>query len=157
MKSTTNDSTDGLVEAIEELISDFGPRAVIAATQRTALAENLEKMEGASRATLRLIQKLVLRIVYSAHPALEAECLAVASGIILREGETMTSVARRFGVGKAAISKRAITLTDTLGLPPSTFMRALKDREAYRLSNRPRSPSGAATQRLKRKNRAKKR
>lgn len=72
--------------------------------------------------------------------ALSLECFALVSGLSYA-GDSMTAIARKYGVTRAAVSKRCVELTERLGLPPSRAMRSLTARRAYsdaqlRLHNR---------------------
>lgn len=62
---------------------------------------------------------------------LTAECLALVSGLQY-SGASMTEIAKRHGVTRAAVSKRCIELTDLLDLRPSRAMRSLTARRRYR-------------------------
>ena len=46
----------------------------------------------------------------------------------------MTSIAKRHGVTRAAVSKRCVDITTRLNLPPSRAMRSELARKIYRLS-----------------------
>ena len=62
---------------------------------------------------------------------LTAECVALVSGLSYT-GSSMTEIAARHGVTRAAVSKRCVELTELLDLPPSRAMRSLTARKAYR-------------------------
>lgn len=61
---------------------------------------------------------------------LTLECLALVTGLSY-EGNSMTEIGKRHGLTRAAVSKRCIEITDTLGLPPSRAMRKLTARREY--------------------------
>ena len=61
---------------------------------------------------------------------LSLECLALATGFSYLGG-TMTDIARRHCVTRAAVSKRCVELTERLHLLPSRAMRSLTARRAY--------------------------
>ena len=63
--------------------------------------------------------------------SLTVECLAVVSGLSY-VGDSLTDIARRHRVTRAAVSKRCVDLTERLSLPPSRAMRSLTARKAYR-------------------------
>ncbi len=48
------------------------------------------------------------------------------------EGHSMTTIAERIGVGRAAISKEATELCRRLGIPPSPYMKSAESQESYR-------------------------
>jgi hypothetical protein len=62
---------------------------------------------------------------------LTAECIALVSGLIY-SGDSMTDIAQRHGVTRAAVSKRCVELTELLNLRPSRAMRSLTARKSYR-------------------------
>ena len=62
---------------------------------------------------------------------LTAECIALVSGLAYT-GSSMTEIAKRHGVTRAAVSKRCVELTELLDLRPSRAMRSLTARKAYR-------------------------
>lgn len=62
---------------------------------------------------------------------LTAECIALVSGLAYT-GASMTEIARRHGVTRAAVSKRCVELTEMLDLKPSRAMRSLTARQSYR-------------------------
>jgi hypothetical protein len=61
---------------------------------------------------------------------LTLECLALVTGLSY-SGNSMTDIAKRHGVTRAAVSKRCVDTTDALGLPPSRAMRRLTARSSY--------------------------
>ena len=61
---------------------------------------------------------------------LTLECLALVTGLSY-SGSSMTEIAKRHGVTRAAVSKRCVDITNALGLPPSRAMRALTARSSY--------------------------
>ncbi|MFZ9938374.1 MAG: hypothetical protein ACO3JG_15150 [Luteolibacter sp.] len=62
---------------------------------------------------------------------LTAECIALVSGLSYT-GSSMTEIAKRHGITRAAVSKRCVELTELLDLPPSRAMRSLTARKRYR-------------------------
>jgi len=62
---------------------------------------------------------------------LTAECIALVSGLIY-SGDSMTDIAQRHGITRAAVSKRCVELTELLNLRPSRAMRSLTARKSYR-------------------------
>ena len=61
---------------------------------------------------------------------LSMDCFALISGIQYC-GESMADIARRHGVTRAAVSKRCVELSDSLGLAPVPGMRRLTTRARY--------------------------
>lgn len=90
-------------------------------------------------ATLRVIQVVIRQIVYSADPQLEAEVMALGAGVLLDDEQTQMRIAEKHGLGRAAVSKRVLSFCDAHGLPPSQFMKSVKARENYALTNQPRT------------------
>jgi hypothetical protein len=62
---------------------------------------------------------------------LSLECLALVSGLSFL-GDSMSAVARRHRVTRAAVSKRCVELTKHPNLLPSRAMRTLTARRTYR-------------------------
>jgi hypothetical protein len=122
--------------AIGELIGEFGIRCVLMAVLGSELGQELEKVGG--DATRRVAQVILREIAFSEDPRLEAEIMALGAGVILENDMTMTRLAQRHGLTKAAISARVVRFVDENRLPPSSYMRSEKDREKYALTNRPR-------------------
>lgn len=70
------------------------------------------------------------------HPAndnarLSLECLALVTGLSYC-GDSMTEIAARHGVTRAAVSKRCVELSRALNLKPSRAMRSISARQSYR-------------------------
>jgi len=62
---------------------------------------------------------------------LTVDCLAVALGLCAYNGESMTEIAKRHGITRAAVSKRCVDITERLNLPPSRAMRSELARQIY--------------------------
>ena len=62
---------------------------------------------------------------------LTAECIALVSGLNY-SGSSMTHIAGKHGITRAAVSKRCVELTELLGIRPSRAMRSLTARKRYR-------------------------
>ena len=77
-----------------------------------------------------VLRRLLGELLNQKNATLTIECLAVVSGIGFT-GDSMTEIARRNGVSRAAVSKRCVELTEKLGLPPSRAMRSLTARVSY--------------------------
>jgi hypothetical protein len=98
-----------------------------------------EALAGAQRASQKeveetlwdLLRRVVGELLSAPNRSLTVECLALVSGLSYT-GDSMTEIARRHRVGRAAVSKRCVELTERLGLPPSRAMRSLTARRAYR-------------------------
>jgi len=70
-------------------------------------------------------------VLNHANARLTAECIALVSGLIY-SGDSMTDIAKRHGITRAAVSKRCVELTELLNLRPSRAMRSLTARKSYR-------------------------
>ncbi len=70
-------------------------------------------------------------VLNHANARLTAECIALVSGLIY-SGDSMTDIAKRHGISRAAVSKRCVELTELLNLRPSRAMRSLTARKSYR-------------------------
>lgn len=134
---TGDEATVGAAQGIEELIAEFGIRSVLSAVLGSSLARDLERCGGGD-AALRVSQVILREIAFSKNPQLEAEIMALGCGVILQDEDNMTKIGRRWGLTRAAISKRVLDFVDANKLPPSTFMRKEADRQTYALTNRPR-------------------
>ena len=77
------------------------------------------------------VRRVLGEIICHGNSRLTAECIAIVSGLNFT-GASMTEVARKHGVSRAAVSKRCVELTELLGLRPSRAMRPLTTRKANR-------------------------
>ena len=77
------------------------------------------------------LRRLIAELLADHNPALAVECLALVSGVGFM-GESMTGIAKRHKVTRAAVSKRCIQLTEQLDLLPSRAMKSLTARQSYR-------------------------
>ena len=83
-----------------------------------------------------VLRHFVADLISEGNTRLTVECLAVALGLSAYNGESMTSIAKRHGVTRAAVSKRCVDMTQQLNLPPSRAMRSEKARKIYRTSRK---------------------
>jgi hypothetical protein len=134
--SPQSDKESEAVEAIEELILEFGLRGVVGACLKSSAGDSLEKLGG--NAALRIAHVVLREIIISADPQLEAEIMALGVGLVM-QGETMGTIGNRHGITKQAVSKRVVAFADENKLPPSVYMRSEKDRKTYAMTNQPRS------------------
>ena len=79
---------------------------------------------------LDILRRLIGELMRERNARLSLECLALATGFSYIGG-TMTEIARRHAVTRAAVSKRCVELTERLNLLPSRAMRSLTARRAY--------------------------
>jgi hypothetical protein len=97
-------------------------------------AEDTEDRDAADPERLHdLLRRLVGELIGQNNARLSLECLALVTGLAYC-GDSMSEIAKRHGVTRAAVSKRCVELTRTLNLKPSRAMRSLKARQSYRRS-----------------------
>jgi hypothetical protein len=77
-----------------------------------------------------VIRRLIGELLVQRNAKLALECLALVSGVSFL-GDSMTEIARRHRVTRAAVSKRCVELSEKLALPPARAMRTLTARKAY--------------------------
>lgn len=95
--------------------------------------DNQEEVIAAGMAEAnRILRHLVADLIDSENMRLTIECLAVSLGLSAYNGESMTSIAKRCGVTRAAVSKRCVDITKRLKVLPSRAMRSVKARKIYR-------------------------
>lgn len=79
---------------------------------------------------LDILRRLIGELMAEPNARLSLECLALATGFSYIGG-TMTAIAQRHLVTRAAVSKRCVELVERLNLQPSRAMRSLTARRAY--------------------------
>lgn len=126
---------DEATEAINELVADIGQKAVCAGIANSVVS-GMVGGTTASEDAQRAVVMVLARIIDSADPRKEADVMALACGLLLREGTTITDVARKYGVSKQDISKSCIEFCELVGLPPSHAMLSEASRERYAMSNK---------------------
>ena len=77
------------------------------------------------------LRRLIAELLADRDPGLALDCLALVSGVGFM-GDSMTAIAKRHKVTRAAVSKRCIHLTEQLDLLPSRSMKSLTARTSYR-------------------------
>ena len=78
-----------------------------------------------------ILRHFVADLLSEGNTRLTIECLAIALGLSAYDGETMTEIAQRHGITRAAVSKRCVDITQRLNLPPSRAMRSTRARRIY--------------------------
>lgn len=86
-----------------------------------------------SEAVLDVIRVILGELMSQSNSKLSMECLALVTGLSYT-GDSMTAIARRHNVTRAAVSKRCVDFTRALRLDPCRAMRSMKARESYRKS-----------------------
>ena len=82
----------------------------------------------------RILRHLVADIITEDNTRLTIDCLAIALGLRVYAGDSMTTIAKRHGITRAAVSKRCVDIIERLKLPPSRAMRSENARKIYRNS-----------------------
>ncbi len=100
-----------------------------------------DQSDAITRDAIEVLRHFVADLISEGNTRLTVECLAVALGLSAYNGESMTSIAKRHGVTRAAVSKRCVDITTQLNLPPSRAMRSEKARKTYRNSQLKRNRS----------------
>lgn len=77
------------------------------------------------------LRRMLGELLNQKNAKLTLECFAVVSGASFL-GDSMTDIARRHGITRAAVSKRCVDIATQLNLPPSRSMRAKTARDIYR-------------------------
>lgn len=121
--------------AINELVSDLGAKAVVSGVSNSQIAHLVGQTADSQNAQAIAVM-ILARIIDAGDPRKEADIMALACGLLLREGTTMTDLARKYGVTKADISKSAVEFCEKMNLPPSHVMLSEADREKYKMANR---------------------
>ena len=85
-----------------------------------------------SHDAIEVLRLFVADLIAEGNTRLTVECLAVALGLSAYNGESMTDIAKRHGITRAAVSKRCVDITVRLNLPPSRAMRSEMARKIYR-------------------------
>ena len=83
-----------------------------------------------AESTHSAIRRVVAEILCHQNARLTTECIALVSGLAYC-GSSMSDIAKRHGISRAAVSKRCVELTELLDLPPSRAMRSLTARKRY--------------------------
>ena len=76
------------------------------------------------------VRRLLGELLIQKNARLTLECMAIVSGVAFL-GDSMSEVGRRYGLTRAAVSKRCIELARKVGVPPSRAMRSLTACAAY--------------------------
>lgn len=81
------------------------------------------------------ISQVLGNIVDSSNPRKTADLYACATGLRLRQGITLTDLAKKYGISKQALDKQLVQLCEKLDLPPPRLMKSQLSRNSYRLAN----------------------
>lgn len=76
------------------------------------------------------LRRVIGELICENNARLSLECLALVTGVAF-DGSSMSTIAKRHGLTRAAVSKRCVALTDQLHLGRSRAMRSLTARTNY--------------------------
>ena len=76
------------------------------------------------------LRRVIGELICENNARLSLECLALVTGVAF-DGSSMSTIAKRHGLSRAAVSKRCVALTDQLHLGRSRAMRSLTARTNY--------------------------
>lgn len=79
---------------------------------------------------LDAVRRVIGNLMFDGNTRLSLDCLSLATGVCF-QGETETTIAKRYGITRAAVSKRCVELCKRMGIKPSSAMRSLTTRQAY--------------------------
>lgn len=91
--------------------------------------------ESSTEYTMEVIRKFLHELARQRNPSLTIECYMLVTGVAY-SGDSMTDIARRHGLTRAAVSKRCIELSDMLGIHASRAMKSEEARKAYSLARK---------------------
>ena len=100
------------------------------------LIERRAKQRGGGALSDEMLRNLAVLFIDDVRRALNADCLAYCSGLAIRMGESMLSLARKHGITRQAFQKRCGEIATQLGLPPTRAGKSNGARRSYRLANR---------------------
>lgn len=111
--------------------------AILNANSTTSVQEALQQYveNQLSERIWETIAQVISNIVDSSNPRKTADLYACATGLRLRQGITLTDLAKKYGVSKQALDKQLVQLCEKLDLPPPRLMKSQLSRESYRLAN----------------------
>lgn len=81
-------------------------------------------------APLDVVRRIVAELAAQDNIQLSSDCLSLVTGISY-DGSSMTDIAKKYGITRAAVSKRCVEISNALGLPPSRSMKQLTTRITY--------------------------
>lgn len=111
-----------------------GPDEILADKLSPELQAILDRRLSAEQATItwEAVTRFAIAVMAHKNPKLTVTAFAFAAGLYVLEGKSVTELAKELGVTKQALSKRAVLITQELGLPPSRGMKSEQARESYR-------------------------
>lgn len=121
--------------AINELVAELGEKCVCYGIGNSRIGHLVGK-QSASQEAQSVCIEIISRIIDARNPRKEADIIALSCGLNLREGMTITHVARKYGVSKQDISKSGVAFCEKIGLPPSHVMLPEAARARYSIANK---------------------
>jgi hypothetical protein len=126
------DKVGGLDEdAADSRLASVPAAEILESPEPGVAAEAEHRTEVPTEEIWDILRRLVGQLMADRNARLSLECLALVSGLSFL-GDSMSAVARRHKVTRAAVSKRCVELTEHLNLLPSRAMRSLTARRTYR-------------------------
>ena len=116
-------------DVAESSMASCGPVEIVEAEPWPSTTQSLDEPD--PERLHDLLRRLVGELIGQDNARLSLECLALVTGLAYC-GDSMTEIAKRHGVTRAAVSKRCVELTRALNLNPSRAMRSLPARQSYR-------------------------
>jgi hypothetical protein len=113
----------------ESSMACCGPEEIVEAEPQPPVTPSLDEPD--PERLHDLLRRLVGELIGQDNARLSLECLALVTGLSYF-GDSMTEIAKRHGVTRAAVSKRCVELTRALNLKPSRAMRSVSARQSYR-------------------------
>ncbi len=78
------------------------------------------------------VTRFAVEVLQRENPRLTVQSFAFAAGLYVLEGKSETEIAKEHGITRAAVSRRVVEITKSLGLPPSRGMKSAQSRTKYR-------------------------
>ncbi len=113
----------------ESSMACCGPEEIVEAEPQPPTTPSLDEPD--PERLHDLLRRLVGELIGQDNARLSLECLALVTGLSYY-GDSMTDIAKRHGVTRAAVSKRCVELSRALNLKPSRAMRSIPARQSYR-------------------------
>jgi hypothetical protein len=112
----------------------YGPNRDDATPTRADMAA------GDGEAAWDALRRVIGELICEDNARLSLECLALVTGVAF-DGSSMSTIAKRHGLTRAAVSKRCVALTDQLHLGRSRAMRSLTARTHYQTAQNQKNES----------------
>ncbi|NBR55098.1 MAG: hypothetical protein EBT82_03900 [Micrococcales bacterium] len=135
--SSYNDPLPNSISEFRKVVEKIYLSAISSTDKSLSVQECLTNyVEGQlSERIWEAIAQVISNIVDSPNPRRTADLYACVTGIRIRQGITLTDLAKKYGVSKQALDKQLVQLCEKLDLPPPRLMKSQMSRESYRLAN----------------------